>query len=379
MKQRYILIMLHCEQHTGYAIGTLERVFEAAALSCGFPLCNILWSYTKVSSPGERIYELGYFDGEDAKKLKQIHNDYPIETILAFDLPYPTVLARQARKLGVMNIVSYWGASMSSLNTGVRLLAKKLEWYLRIPFAPTMFIFESEAMRLTAVSGRGIPKDRTKVIHLGVDTNVFRPCVGSKHAHRELGIPVDRKIIFFSGHMEERKGVRVLVESMNFLKEINKIEPFHLLICGNKGSESLPYEALIAEPETKNHITFAGYRDDIPQLMQSSFLGVIASTGWDSFTMSSIEMMSSGLPLIVSNLQGLKETTVPNHTGDFIQPGDYSELAHKILNYYNNPEVHSEHSKNARERVLSQFSVELQVDRLSEALTSFKQSKHFEV
>lgn len=372
MTQPYILIMLHCEQDTGYAIGTLEKVFEAAAIESGFPSENILWSYTKVSSPGEHIYELGYFAPEDALTLQRIHRMHPIETILAFDMPYPTLIARQAHKLGIKNIVSYWGASMSSINKGVKLLAKKLEWYLRMKFAPTLFIFESEAMRLTAVSGRGVPKERTIVIPLGVDTNVFHPGSDTKYAHRELNIPMNRKIIFFSGHMEERKGVRVLIEAMNTLRGLNEIEPFHLLICGNKGSESLPYEELISDSETKSHITFAGYRNDMPQLMRASFLGVIASTGWDSFTMSSIEMMSSGLPLIVSNLQGLKETTVPNHTGEYICPGDYSELAHKILYYFYNPEVHSAHSNNARKRVLSNFSVELQVERISETLTSFK-------
>jgi glycosyltransferase involved in cell wall biosynthesis len=364
----HILIMLHCEQNTGYAVGSLERAFEAAAISSGFAPENILWSYSSVFSKGARIFELGYYSAEDTLKLQKIHNEYPIETILAFDMPYPTAIAKKAHNLGISNIVSYWGASMSSLNRGLKLIAKKLEWNLRKRSAPTLFIFESEAMRLTAIQGRGVPKPRTQVIPLGVDTNTFKPSPKSRYAHDHFNIPAHRNIIFFSGHMEERKGVRVLIEAMNTLKSLGAIEPFHLLICGNKGSESLPYEDLIAHPDTRNHITFAGYRSDIPQLMQSSFLGVIASTGWDSFTMSSVEMMSTGLPLIVSDLQGLRETTVPHQTGLYIKPGDYRDLAHKIIFYSCNRAIYEKHSMQARERAVSRFSIEIQVARLKSTL-----------
>lgn len=364
------MIMLHCEQHTGYAIGALENVFEKAALQAGYAPEQILWSYPKVFSPGASVFELGYYSNSDGLKLEEIHRAFPIDTILAFDIPYPTPLVNRARKLGISNIVSYWGGSMSSLNQGLKLFAKRLEWYSRRGSAPDLFVFESEAMRLTATQGRGIPEKHTVVVPLGVETNIYKPDPGSKYAHDQFGIPKDRKIIFYSGHMEERKGVRVLIETMNALRKLNAIEPFHLLICGNKGSQSAPYEALISDSKTRDHVTFGGYRDDVPALMQSSFLGVIASTGWDSFTMSSVEMMACGLPLIVSDLQGLRETTVPYETGMYIKPGNFEELANTLIWYHANPEMHYEHSEKARQRVLSHFSVNLQVKRLSVFLNS---------
>lgn len=370
MRPSHLLIMFHCEQNTGYAIGSLEKVFEAAALAAGFAHEQIVWSYSRVHSPALRTFQVGYFGNDDAKKLAMIHAEYPIKTVLAFDMPYPTKIGRTAHQLGISNIISYWGASMSSVNSGMKLLAKKLEWYLRRSAAPTFFVFESEAMRQTAVRGRGVPDEKTHVIPLGVDTDAYTPDPGSQYAHRKLGIPPNRKIIFFSGHMEERKGVRVLINAMNRLNQLGAIDAFHLLICGNRGDESAPYEALIDGQETRDHVTFAGYRHDIARLMQSSYLGVIASTGWDSFTMSSVEMMASGLPLIVSDLQGLRETTEPNRTGFYINPGDSEALAQTILYYADNDRLYRQHSMQARERALANFSVRLQIDRLSRVLAS---------
>ena len=374
MSQRSILLMFHCEQNTGYAIESLERTFAAAALKSGYSKENTLWSYTKVYDSKNNVFEMGYYTHEDAEKFECVCNDHNVDTILAFDMPYPTKVARRAKKLGIRNIISYWGASMSSLNSGVKLLAKKLEWSLRSKAAPSHFIFESEAMRITATDGRGVPRNRTCVVPLGVDTEKYKPNPNSKYAHLELNIPIDRKILFFSGHMEERKGVRVLIEAMNTLSNLNEIEPFHLLICGNKADESLPYEQIIRNETTRDHITFAGYRNDIPRLMESSFIGIIASTGWDSFTMSSIEMMASGLPLIVSNLQGLAETISPNKTGLYIEPGDYKDLARKIIHYHREPDTYYEHSKQARERVLAHFSIGVQIESISQVISTGKEA-----
>ncbi|MBK8186888.1 MAG: hypothetical protein IPK77_06370 [Cellvibrio sp.] len=51
MNSKKILLMLHCEQHTGYAIGILERVFFDAAIKAGFTEENIYWSFSKVTDP----------------------------------------------------------------------------------------------------------------------------------------------------------------------------------------------------------------------------------------------------------------------------------------------------------------------------------------
>ena len=367
--------MFHCEQNTGYAIETLEKTFEESALLAGYKIEEILWSYSKVFDQAPRVYELGYKTLQDAKKIRQINQENGINTILAFDLPFPTAMCREARNQGINNIVSYWGASMSSSNRGLTLLAKRIEWYFRRRSAPTEFIFESQAMRLSATHGRGVPHRKTSLIPLGVDTDIYFPAKDFQYAHGKFGIPIGRKIIFYSGHMEERKGVRVLIEAMKELSNLDKIEPFHLLICGNKEGESQPFEKQLSASKAKHHVTFAGYRKDIPKLMRSAFVGAIASTGWDSFTMSSIEMLASGLPLIVSDLQGLKETIDPGKCGEYIKPGDSTGLAKEILRYSQNPDRYSEHSEFARQRAIKYFSKSAQVQRVSKHLIHTNSNK----
>lgn len=363
-----LLIMIHCEQHTGYAVGVLEDVFLQAAKTAGYSDENIFWSYTSVSSTAENIIECQFKKGPNYPFVKSFIEKNNIRQVLAFDLAYPSDVLPLLASAGVTNIISYWGASMSSLNSGLKLIFKKIEWLLR-SHKPNEFIFESEAMRLTATKGRGIPHNKTHVVPLGVDTKKFYPNYQSYfYAHEALAIPPHRKIVFYSGHMEERKGVRVIVQAAIELIDKQKVTDVHFVICGNKNNEADTFIALLENTEAKNHVTFAGYRKDIPDLMRSSSIGVIASTGWDSFTMSSVEMMASGLPLIVSNLQGLGETIENNVNGFHINPGDFRSLATQLATLLSNNDLAKAFSVQSRKRAESLFSQNTQVRAIANIL-----------
>ena len=363
-----LLIMLHCEQFTGYAIGVLENIFYEAAKRSGYKDEEIFWSYKSVAdNSAGNIIACDYrcFDENHFLNYLQARN---ITQVIAFDLNYPAKVLDVLKQAKVNRIISYWGAGISSINSGIKLALKRFEWLLRRN-KPDCFIFESEAMRETGTLGRGIPYGKTFVLPLGVDTEEYRPDYGKNYyAHDLLGIPRGRKIIFYSGHMEERKGVRVIVHAAIELVDRIKNTGIHFVLCGNKGNESLIYEALLENTEAVGYVTFAGYRNDIADLMRSSSVGVIASTGWDSFTMSSVEMMASGLPLIVSNLQGLAETTVNGVTGFHIEPGDYQALAERINYLCSSPQKAMEFSTAARLRAVELFSKEQQINGLAEIL-----------
>lgn len=366
--QQSILIMIHCEESTGYAISSLENVFFHAATQAGFNEENIFWSFNGLKDSGNPKKINCNYHNPNCDVLIPFLQQHQITTVIAFDLGYPSPILKILKQHGIKRIVSYWGASMSSLNNGLKLLAKKIEYRLRLK-KPDIFIFESEAMRKTATHGRGIPHHATEVIYLGVDIEKFSPAYGASfYAHEQLNIPKNRKIIFYSGHMEERKGVRVIVNAAIFLAEMQLLQDIHFVLCGNKGDEAKPYQELLKNSLAQEHVTFAGYRSDINLLMRSSSIGVIASTGWDSFTMSSVEMMASGLPMIVSNLQGLAETTQENHNGFLITPGDAAELAQHITTLTNQPKIAEQFSANSRRRAEQLFAKEKQIQHIAQLL-----------
>ncbi|AZZ92986.1 glycosyltransferase [Hahella sp. KA22] len=367
-----ILILYHCEANTGYAIGSLEKVFWSMALRLAGSPDNIHLCYPGYSNgyPGYTPEGFGNFvefsDRQDATDKIELFASYlkenNINVIFGFDQPVSLPYYKAARLAGVSSFISYWGAPMSSINSGLKLLLKKLD-VMRYRHGPDLYIFESEAMRQSAYLGRGVPEEKTALCHLGVDTEKYHPDAEDQYyAHDLFGIPRDKQLLFYSGHFEERKGVRVIAEAANIIAA--QRDDIVFILFGNRNDEAAPYQALLNEKSSKQ-VIFGGYRSDLHRVHRSCKAGIIASTGWDSFTMSSIEMQASGLPLLVSNLQGLRETIVDGETGLLFSPGSAAELAERVQTLLGKAINIKKMSQNAVSRIQSQFSTEIQIQNLT--------------
>lgn len=372
-----LLVLFHCKSNTGYAIGRLERVFFEMALNVFGSPERIHFAYSGIDGGvgpvlEGRLKNIVAFDYRDvssrsADTITRYIKKHNIEAIFGFDQPVGAPIHRVLRKAGVKKFISYWGAPMSSVNHGFRLLAKRIQVALT-PYKPDLFILESEAMRETAVAGRGIPQRATRVVYNGVDENEFKPVGNKDYVYDLFGIPRDRKIIFYSGHMEERKGVHVIVKAAVDLVVNKGRRDAHFLLLGNKHGEEGRFEPLYRHTEAAGHITFGGYRNGVEKIMPCCYMGVIASTGWDSFPLSPLEMQSCGLPVVASALQGLKECVEDGVTGFVVSPGAHLELSGRVLQLLSSPGLRAQMSNAARQRVLDRFTADRQIHNLSDIL-----------
>src|SRR5690606_38975428 len=368
-----LLVALHTGSNTGYAIAPLERAFLRMAREVVGSDDRIHFAYPNLDRgrpdtlpPGfSNIASLDLRSSSppDLEALERYVRTHRIETVFAFDAPVSLPSYKPMRRAGVRSMISYWGAPMSSLNRGFKLLAKRLETRLRFR-RPDHFIFESESMRETAVRGRGIPYADTSVVYLGVDPDRFYRR-GDRYAHETFGIPYDRRVVVYSGHMETRKGVHILVESFVRLAERDELSRLHLLILGNQPGQEEQFRDIYVGTRAEDHITFGGYRSDIAEIFGSADIGAIASTGWDSFTMSAAEMAASELPLVVSRLQGLKETVDDGVTGYLFEPGNASDLANHLVALAAREDVRRQLGAAARRRALQRHSQDRQVADLA--------------
>ena len=369
-----ILIAFHCKSNAGYAINSLLPVFIEMANRLVDSKADIHVSFTELNGSScenipdycKNFIEFDPAENDKSKLLliEKYAKENNIDVVFGFDQPPGRPCYKYLRRGGVKKIISYWGAPMSSINTGLKLKLKQLQVALT-PNSPDHYIFESEAMAQSAYLGRGVAKHKVSIAYLGVNTEKFKPAITENfYTHDTFNILKDRKILFYSGHMEKRKGVAVLINAAKYLYNHHNRRDFHFLILGNKGDEDKQYLEMFTDDGAHNHVTFGGYRNDIEKIMPSCYLGMIASTGWDSFTMSSLEMAASGLPLLVSNLQGLAETIDEGKTGYSFEPGNHIELSELIISMLDDYESRNLMGENARKRILSKFTVQIQIERL---------------
>ncbi|TQV71747.1 glycosyltransferase family 4 protein [Exilibacterium tricleocarpae] len=376
-----ILCFFHCESNTGYAIQRHEYVFAHAAYKITQDWDKIHFAYPSLARGQSdaiptQVSNFAKLDfaSTDTRHLQEIETyirDNRITTAIGFDQPVHRKSYKYMRRGGVTKFMSYWGAPMSSLNTGIKLLLKRLQVSL-IKDKPDLFVFQSQGMRKTAVYGRGIPFPQTYVVRSGINISKYIPDPQrqNQHVYELFDIPKDRKIIYYSGHMEARKGVAVIVRAAVELVARMGRQDVHFLFFGNQPGEEKAFDSIYKGTPAESHITFGGYRSDLEKILPSCYAGVLATTGWDSYPMSTIEIGASGLPLLVSDLLGVRETVLNGKTGLRFPVGDHVTLAEKLEYLLDNEPVRNKLGALARKRIESKCSREQQVARFVNALAS---------
>ena len=165
--------------------------------------------------------------------------------------------------------------------------------------------------------------------------------------------------------MEERKGIRVIVNAAVELVDRRGRRDVQFLLLGNQPGEESAYEGLYRGREAERHITFGGYRHDVERIVPCAHVGTIASTGWDSFTVSAIEIAACGVPLVVSRLPGLDETVEDGKTGFTFTAGDHIGLADRVSQLLDDAELRDAMGRSGRQRVVERFSAERQIESLA--------------
>lgn len=132
--------------------------------------------------------------------------------------------------------------------------------------------------------------------------------------------PNDR-IVTMVARFSEHKDQATLIKSFQQLPK-----NVHLLLVGEgplKGS----LQKLVSELYLSNRIHFLGLRKDVPDILRLCDIGVLSSN-WEGFGLAAVEKMAAGIPVIVTNVDGL--SSVVGEAGILFKKGNSKELAAHI-------------------------------------------------
>jgi len=163
----------------------------------------------------------------------------------------------------------------------------------------TQIVCVSEAFADLLRSRFKIDPRKIAVIPAGIDTNRFTPTSESQQNRplkRALQIGTVRRLV-------PRMGLEILIPSML------EIEDAHLTIVG-VGPLEEELNQLILELGLLEKVTLSGYIKDenLPDFYRNIDLCVIPSTALEGFCITALEAMACGIPVIATNLDGLKES-----------------------------------------------------------------------
>ena len=80
-----------------------------------------------------------------------------------------------------------------------------------------------------------------------------------------------------------------------------------------------------------------GSRNDVPQILSQAYL-VVQSSNWEGFGLCVVEAMATGVPVIASNIVGLKE--VVEGAGVLFEAGNEQDLVRQINTLLNSESIY---------------------------------------
>ena len=115
----------------------------------------------------------------------------------------------------------------------------------------------------------------------------------------------------------------------------------------------------------KNNIIFTGYFPDkkLPRLYQAADIFAF-STFYENLPFAVLEALSTGLPVVTTNVGGIPEMIDSGKDGFLVEPADSRALAARILYYLEHPAAASEMGVCARRNIEEHFDWRLIVKKV---------------
>lgn len=163
----------------------------------------------------------------------------------------------------------------------------------------------------------------------GADVDTFKVIIDSKaELRRQLGLPVDKKIAMYVGHLYGWKGVDVVLVAA---KEAQNRDDFFVLVGGTP--EDVKRYQQHCQQEGLRNVLVVGHkeREIIPNYLLSAdallLPNIPTSKESESYTspIKMFEYMASGVPIIASDLPSIREV-LDESTAYMVKSGDHEAI-----------------------------------------------------
>ncbi len=249
---------------------------------------------------------------------------------------------------------------------GTGLLSKFFKWHTNsvlpkiLNRADKIIVTSLDYTRSSNLKERlSLEPDKFVEIPCGVNHLLYKPRFKDKDIIKKYDLQ-GKKVILFVGALDKAhyfKGLNILIQAV---KKIKDRDDFRVLIVG-KGELEETYKSLVDSSGLSKKIIFVGYISDnlLPKFYNTADMFVLPSIDKsEAFGIVSLEAMSSGVPVIASDLAGVRSVVDKKKTGLLVKPGNVDNLTDMINYLLKHPRIAKEYGKSGREKVLNSYTWE---------------------
>ena len=221
---------------------------------------------------------------------------------------------------------------------------------------------------------RVVPIEKVKIIYLGFDQKRLTNLHKKKGQLRmSLGIPEDVKTVAIVGRLVPIKNHSMFINAaVKVLERGWKVR--FLIIGGGELSKDIKDRIASLEPAFNTKIVMLGWQEDIE--MVYSDIDIVALTSLNEGTpVSIIEGMIVGLPVVATDVGGVKDVVKDGKNGILIRTGDVDGFVSAIESLLGDDEKRRLYGKNGREMAREKYDSRRLVEDIEELYTELTEKE----
>ena len=183
----------------------------------------------------------------------------------------------------------------------------------------------------------------------GVDLERFSGSEDRNQVRADLGLAPDHFVVGTVANFRRVKNHACLIRALCRLK--GSYPKMRLLFVGrgfpgDKENSEKDIRQLIEDNELEEQVVFAGYREDIPRIFTCFDVFCLPSFS-EGLPVSVLEAMAAVVPVVGSNVRGIREVVSTGKTGLLFPSDDDNSLSSTLEKLVNNPELRERLKENA--------------------------------
>lgn len=288
----------------------------------------------------------------ELKTFIKINN---IRHIYLTDRPWFNPRYAALRQAGVKNIVvhDHTPGDRPAVG-GLKGLIKAIRHRLPLVCADSQLCV-SPLMRQRSISNGRLPGQRCHVIQNGIPP--VQPSTTPRQSLLEsLDIPSDRRVCITTGRAHPYKRFDFII---NTAAELKKIEPDNdlVFVLIGDGPDFNLLKQQVQKLNLQEHVRLPGFRNDAKAFLSAADMAMHAALG-EGFSLSIVEYMSAGLPVLVPDIPSVKQAIDHGDNGFVYEKDSVASAASYVATLLNDDSRRQAMGQCARTKANSQYSLD---------------------
>jgi len=217
----------------------------------------------------------------------------------------------------------------------------------------------------------GVPPDKIRLIHRGIDLSQFTFVPDKYNAPRKT------LRIINVGRLSPIKGQLDFLRAVHHVRR--EIPHLEVWIVGSEGKGKTRYTELLQQTSRQmgldSCVKFLGTRRDIPELLAQSDLLVLATRIPEAFGRVVVEAGAVGTAVVATRVGGVLDIVDEGENGLLVPPGDVQALTRAMVSLLKDPARSKRFAFSMRAKVEKHFGLDQMVDKTLEVYREVKAEK----